>query len=96
MDTEYRETSTSVTRNDNLCTVTSNGKNYRNIRPNENIAPEEVTAENIPNENLNDGQLQLVEKLKPSFNKNFETFKLQAIEQRVYPTKINKKILTII
>ena len=93
MDTEYRETSTSVTRNDNLCTVTSNGKNYRNIRPNENIAPEEVTAENIPNENLNDGQLQLVEKLKPSFNKNFETFKLQAIEQRVYPTKINKKIL---
>ena len=29
MDTEYRETSTSVTRNDNLCTVTSNGKNYQ-------------------------------------------------------------------
>ena len=50
------------------------------------------TAENITNENLNDEQLQLVEKLKPSFNKNFETFKLQTIEQRVYTTKINQKI----
>ena len=68
MDTEYREASTSVTKNDNLCTVTGNGNNYRNIDPNENIAPEEVIAENIPNEE----QLQLVEKLKPSFNKNFE------------------------
>ena len=68
MDTEYREASTSITRNDNLCTVTGNGNNYRNIDPNENIAPEEVIAENIPNEE----QLQLVEKLKPSFNKNFE------------------------
>ena len=94
MDTEYREASTSITRNDNLCTVTGNGNNYRNIDPNENIAPEEVIAENIPNENLNDEQLQLVEKLKPSFNKNFETFKLQTIEQRVYTTKINKKIPT--
>ena len=94
MDTEYREASTSISRNDNLCTVTGNGNNYRNIDPNENIAPEEVIAENIPNENLNDEQLQLVEKLKPSFNKNFETFKLQTIEQRVYTTKINKKIPT--
>ena len=94
MDTEYREVSTSTTRNNNLCTVTGNGNNYRNIDPNENIAPEEVIAENIPNENLNDEQLQLVEKLKPSFNKNFETFKLQTIEQRVYTTKINKKIPT--
>ena len=76
MDTEYREASTSITRNDNLCTVTGNGNNYRNIDPNENIAPEEVIAENITNENLNDEQLQLVEKLKPSLNKNFETFKL--------------------
>ena len=94
MDTEYREASTSITRNDNLCTVTGNGNNYRNIDPNENIAPEEVIAENITNENLNDEQLQLVEKLKPSLNKNFETFKLQTIEQRVYTTKINKKIPT--
>ena len=83
MDTEYREASTFITRNDNLCTVTGNGNNYRKIGANENIAPEEVSAENIPNENLNDGQLQLVEKLKPSFNKNFETFKLQTTE-RVY------------
>ena len=50
------------------------------------------TAENITNENLNDEQLQLVEKLKLSLNKNFETFKLQTIEQRVYTTKINQKI----
>ena len=77
MDTEYREASTSITRNDNLCTVTGNGNNYRYIDPNENIAPEQVIAEKIPNENLNDEQLQLVEKLKPSFNKNFETFKLR-------------------
>ena len=83
MDIEYREASTFITRNDNLCTVTGNGNHYRNIGANENIAPEEVSAENIPNENLNDGQLQLVEKLKPSFNKNFETFKLQTT-QRVY------------
>ena len=27
MDTEYRETSTSITRNDNRCTVTDNGNN---------------------------------------------------------------------
>ena len=81
MDTKYREVSTSIARNDHLCTVTGNGNNYRNIDPNENIAPEEVIAENIPNGNLNDEQLQLVEKLKPSFNKNFETFQLQAIEQ---------------
>ena len=40
MDTEYREASTSITRNDNLCTVTGNGNNYRNIDPNENIALE--------------------------------------------------------
>ena len=58
MDTEYREASTSITRNDNLCTVTGNGNNYRNIDPNENIAPEEVIDENIPNENLNEEQLQ--------------------------------------
>ena len=90
MVTEDR-VSTSITRNGNLCTVTANGNNYRNIDPNENIAPEEAIAENIPNENLNDEQLQLVEKLKPSFNKNF---KLKTIEQGVYTTKINKKIPT--
>ena len=94
MDTEYRETSTSITRNDNRCTVTDNGNNYGNIVPNINIVPDEVIAENIPNEILNDEQLQLVEKLKPSFNSNFETFKLQKIEERVYTTKINKKIPT--
>ena len=38
MDTEYREASTSITKNDNLCTVTGNRNNYRNINPNENIA----------------------------------------------------------
>ena len=94
MDTKYRETSTSITRNDNRCTVTGNGNNYGSIVPNENIVPDEVIAENIPNENLNDEQLQLVEKLKPSFNSKFETFKLQTIEERVYTTKINKKIPT--
>ena len=31
MDTEYRETSASITRNDNRCTVTDNGNNYGNI-----------------------------------------------------------------
>ena len=40
MDTEYREASTSITRNDYLCTVTGNGNNYRNIDANENIEPE--------------------------------------------------------
>ena len=35
-----------------------------------------------------------MEKLKPSFNSNFETFKLQTTEERVYTTKINKKIPT--
>ena len=58
MDTEYREASTSITRNDNLCTITGNRNNYRNIDPTENIAPEEVIDENIPNENLNEEQLQ--------------------------------------
>ena len=53
---------------------------------------EEVIAENIPNENLNDEQLRLVEKLKPSSNKNFEIFKLQTREQQIYTTKMNKKI----
>ena len=53
-----------MTRNDNCCTVTSNGNSYRNIGPNENMSPEEVIADNIPNENLKDKQLQLVEKLK--------------------------------
>ena len=43
---------------------------------------------------MNDEQLQLAEKLKLWFNKNFETFKLQTIEQRVYTTKLNKKIPT--
>ena len=43
-----------------------------NIDPNENIAPEQVIAQKIPNENLNDEQLQLVEKLKPSFNKTLK------------------------
>ena len=38
--------------------------------------------------------MQLAEKLKLWFNKNFETFKLQAIEQRVYKTKLDKKIPT--
>ena len=33
-------------------------------------------------------------KLKWSFNNNFETFKLKTIEERVYTTKINKKIPT--
>ena len=33
-------------------------------------------------------------KVKPSFNKNFENFKLKTIEQRVYTTKIDKKIST--
>ena len=33
-------------------------------------------------------------KVKPSFNKNFENFKLKTIEQRVYTTKIDKKIPT--
>ena len=94
MDTEYRETSTSISRNYNRCTVTDNGYNYGNIVPNENIVPDEVIAENIPNENLNYEQLQLVEKLKPSFNYNFEIFKLQTIEERVYTTKITKKIPT--
>ena len=94
MDTEYRETSTSFTRNGNRCTVTDNGNNYGNIVPNENIVPDTVIAKNISNENLNDEQLQLVEKLKPSFNSNFETFKLQTIEERIYTTKINKKIPT--
>ena len=42
---------------------------------------------------MNDKRLQLLEKLKRSF-KNFETFKLQTIEQRVYTTKIDKKIQT--
>ena len=60
MDIEYREASTSITKNDNLCTVTGNGNNYRNINPNENIAQEEVIAENIPSENLNDEELQIV------------------------------------
>ena len=94
MDTEYREASTYITRNDNLCTVTGNGNKYRDTDPNETIAPEEVIAENIPNENLNDEQLQLVESLKPSLDRNFETFKLKNIEQRVYTSKINKKIPT--
>ena len=84
MDTEYREASTYITRNDNLCTVTGNGNKYRNTDPNETIAPEEVIAENIPNENLNDEQLQIVYSLKPSLDRNFETFKLRTIEQRVY------------
>ena len=88
MDTEYRETSTYITRNYNRCTVTDNGNNCRNIAPNENIVLDEVIAENIPNKNLNDEQLQLVEKLKPSFNSNFETFKLQTIEERVYQGRI--------
>ena len=35
-----------------------------------------------------------MEKLKPSFNSNFDTFKVQTIEERVYTTKINKKIPT--
>ena len=35
-----------------------------------------------------------MEKLKPSLSNNFETFKLQTIEERVYTTKINKKIPT--
>ena len=51
MDTEYRETSTSITRNDNRCIVTDNGNNYGNIVPNGNVVPDEVIAENIPNEN---------------------------------------------
>ena len=39
------------------------------IVPNKNIIPDEVIAENIPNENLNYEQLQLVEKLKPSLKR---------------------------
>ena len=94
MDTEYHETSTSITRNDNRCTVTGNANSYRNNEPNKNIVPKEVTAENISNENFNAEQMQLVKKLKPSFNNNFETFKLQTIQERVYKTKINKKTPT--
>ena len=56
MDTEYREASSFITRNDNLCTVTDNRNNNKKIDPNENIAPEEVIADNIWNENLNDEQ----------------------------------------
>ena len=94
MDTEYRETSTFITRNDNRCTVTDTGYNYGNIAPNENIVPDKVIAENIPNEPLNYEQLQLVKNLKPSLGNNFETFKLQTIEEGVYTKKINKKIPT--
>ena len=36
----------------------------------------------------------ITEKLKPWVNSNFETFKLQTIEERVYTTKINEKIPT--
>ena len=35
-----------------------------------------------------------MEKLKLSLNNNFETFKLQTTEERVYTTKINKKVPT--
>ena len=35
-----------------------------------------------------------MEKLKSSFNKNFETFKLQTIKQRVFTTQIDKEIPT--
>ena len=94
IDTGHREASASITRNDNLCTVTSNGNNYRDIGPNDNIVPEEFIGENIPKENLNDEQLQLVENLKLSLHKNFETFEIQTIEQRVHTTKVNKKIPT--
>ena len=34
MDTEYHETSTSITRNDNRFTVTGNANSYRNNEPN--------------------------------------------------------------
>ena len=95
MSTKYHGTSTFITRNYHRFTVTDNGNNYKNIVPNKNTVPNWVIAENIPNENLhlNCEQLQLVEKLKPSFSNNFETFKLQTIEERVYSTKINKKNL---
>ena len=63
MGTQYRETSTSITRHDNRFTVTDNENNYENIVPNKNIIPDEVTDEDIPNENLNYKHLQLVEKL---------------------------------
>ena len=91
MDTEYRETSTSITRNDNLCTVTGNANSYRNNEPNKNIVPKEVTAENISNENFNAEQIQLAKKLKPPFSNNFETFKLQTIQERVYTKKLIRK-----
>ena len=51
MGTEYRETSTSITRrNNNRSTLTNNGNNFGNIVSNENIVPDEVIVENIPNE----------------------------------------------
>ena len=75
MDTEYRETSAPINRNDNRCIVTDNGNNYGIIVFNEDVVHQEAVAENIANDNLNDEQLQLVEKFKPSFNNKFETFK---------------------
>ena len=45
MATQYRETSASITRNDNRFTVTDYGNNYGNIISNENIVPDEVIAE---------------------------------------------------
>ena len=91
MDTGYRETSASIARNDNCYTVRNNGNNYRNFVPNENFVPDEVISENIPNENSDNEQLQLVEKLKSWLNNNFETFTLETIEERAYATKVNMK-----
>ena len=83
MVSEYCETFPPINKSDNHCIVTDNGNNYGNIIPNENMVPQEAIAENIPNDKLNYEQLKLVEKLKPSFNNNFETFILQTIEKRV-------------
>ena len=91
MDTEYRETSASIARNDNRYTVRNNANNYRNIVPNENIVPDEVISEKIPNENSDDEQLQLVEKLKSWLNNKFETFTLETIEETAYAAKVNMK-----
>ena len=89
MDTKHGETSTPINRNYDHCIVTDNGNIYGIIVPNENIVPQGAIIEKIPNDNLNDKQLQLVKKFKPSFNNSFEAFRLKAKEEQVHKTKIN-------
>ena len=64
MDTEYRETSASIARNDNRYTVRNNGNNYRNFVPNENFVPDEVISENIPNEKFRRRAITISGKVK--------------------------------